>query len=41
MKNFVNLIKKPVVWITSVAVCTVGLVVGLMVKFKDKIFTKN
>lgn len=38
MKNFVNWIKKPVVWITTAVVCVIGVVAGVLVKFKDKIF---
>ena len=38
MKNIVNVIKKPVVWVTTSIVCVIGVAVGVLVKFKDKIF---
>lgn len=38
MNKIVELIKKPVVWIATSIVCVIGVAVGLMVKFKDKIF---
>jgi hypothetical protein len=38
MKNVVNFVKKPVVWIVTAAACVVGVAVGLLVKFKDKLF---
>jgi ATP-dependent protease ClpP protease subunit len=38
MKNVVNFVKKPVVWIVTGVACAIGVAVGVLVKFKDKIF---
>lgn len=37
MKKFVDVIKKPVVWISALVAAVIGVAVGLLVKFKDKL----
>ena len=38
LSSIVNVIKKPVVWVTTAIVCVLGVAAGVVVKFKDKIF---
>lgn len=37
MNKIVNVVKKPVVWISAMVAAAIGVAVGLLVKFKDKI----
>lgn len=37
MNKFVDVIKKPVVWVSALVAAVIGVAVGLLVKFKDKI----
>lgn len=38
MNKIVNVIKKPVVWISTLVAAVIGVAIGVLVKFKDKIF---
>lgn len=37
MNKIVNVAKKPVVWISTLVAAVIGVAVGLLVKFKDKL----
>jgi len=37
MNKFVNIVKKPAVWIVGAIVCAVGIVIAVLVSAKKKI----